>query len=157
MLLGPGILVVVVGSIIASFRWLWRRWRAHQIREEIFPFDEIPPNSDVARVILPGDEYGPLSDRLIPYSEGYFQQALAQWDKAWQEHLQSVAGLLENKAIALLCLGQKQEALSTLTQALRQWLPADVIDFALYDLLRTAPHPPDGVEEMIAMLKKGPS
>jgi tetratricopeptide (TPR) repeat protein len=86
-------------------------------------------------------------------SDLHFQNALAQWDKAWRDRLQSPAGLLENKAIALLCLGRKEEALQTLREALAQRLPGDVIEWANYELLRAAPHPPEGIEEMIAVLK----
>jgi tetratricopeptide (TPR) repeat protein len=90
----------------------------------------------------------------LPESEQHFRQALAQWEQAWRDKYQSVAGLLKNKAIALLCLGQKEEALRTLAEAIRQRLPGDVIDFANYELLRTAPQPPEGIEEMIALLKE---
>ncbi|GAB4535390.1 MAG: hypothetical protein Fur0018_25680 [Anaerolineales bacterium] len=85
-------------------------------------------------------------------SNTHFQNALAQWDKAWRDRLQSPASLLENKAIALLCRGRKEEALQTLREALAQRLPGDVIDFTDYELLRAAPHPPEGLEEMLALL-----
>jgi tetratricopeptide (TPR) repeat protein len=89
----------------------------------------------------------------LPESEQHFRQALAQWEQAWRDKYQSLASLLENKAIALLCLGQKEEAFQTLAEAIRQRLPGDVIDFDNYELLRTAPQPPEGIEEMIALLK----
>jgi len=63
------------------------------------------------------------------------------------------AGLLAGKAIALLCLGQKDKALAALKEALAQRLPGDVIEFTRYELLRAAPQPPEGIEEMIALLR----
>jgi tetratricopeptide (TPR) repeat protein len=89
----------------------------------------------------------------LPESEQHFRQALAQWEQAWRDQYQSTFELLSGKAIALLCLGQKEEALQTLAEAIRQRLPGDVIDFDDYELLRTAPQPPEGIEEMIALLK----
>lgn len=78
---------------------------------------------------------------------------LAQWERAWQDRYQSPAGLLANKAIALLCLGRKEEALQTLKEALARRRPGDTIELDDYELLRTAPEPPAGIEEMIALLK----
>ncbi|MDI6768385.1 MAG: tetratricopeptide repeat protein [Anaerolineales bacterium] len=86
-------------------------------------------------------------------SDDHFRRALAQWDAAWREKLQTPAGLLENKAEALLCLGRKEEALQTLQEAIAQMLPGDTIEFDEYELLRTAPDPPEGIDEIIALLK----
>ena len=84
----------------------------------------------------------------------HFERALAVWDSAWIRRLQTPAGLLENKALALLGLGHSQEAIATLQQALDQRLPGDTIEFYIYDLLATAPEPPDGLEEMVALLRQ---
>jgi len=62
--------------------------------------------------------------------------------------------LLENKAKALLCLGKKDEALQTLAQSIAQMQPGDTIELDDWELLRTAPAPPAGVQEAIAMLQE---
>jgi len=54
----------------------------------------------------------------------------------------------------LLCLDQKDEALQVLKDAIAQMTPGDTIEFESYTLLQTAPAPPDGIEEMIALLKQ---
>ncbi len=90
----------------------------------------------------------------LPESDKHLQDALAQWDAAWRARWQSPAGLLENKAIALLCLGNKDQALQVLKEAIAQMTPGGEIEFDYYTLLQTAPVPPEGVEEMIAMLKE---
>ncbi len=89
-----------------------------------------------------------------PESEGHFRDALAQWEQAWHDRYQNKFDLLSGKAIALLCLGQKEDALQTLAEAIRHMLPGDVIDFDDYELLQSAPQPPEGIEEMIALLKE---
>jgi tetratricopeptide (TPR) repeat protein len=97
----------------------------------------------------------------INYSQGevseakeHFQAALELWETAWQRRLQSPAGLLENKALALLGLGDKDEAIATLKEGLSQMLPGDVIDFEYYDLLAQAPQPPEGLKEIRRLLEK---
>jgi len=81
-----------------------------------------------------------------------FESALALWDTAWQRRLQSEAGLLENKALALLGLGQTGDALSELQEALVRRLPGDKIELVRYDLLASAPEPPPGLAEMSRLL-----
>jgi hypothetical protein len=66
-------------------------------------------------------------------SAGYFQQALERWDAAWNARWQTQAGLLENKAVALLCTGQRAAALATLREALDQRLPSDTIELERYE------------------------
>jgi len=87
-------------------------------------------------------------------SAEHFQHALEHWEAAWRARWQTPAGLLENKAKALLCLGRKEEALQTLAQSIAQMQPGDTIELDDWELLRTAPAPPEGVEEAIAMLKE---
>ncbi len=84
----------------------------------------------------------------------HFRRALAIWDTAWQRKLQTPAGLLENKARALLGLGRSDEALATLQDALAQRLPGDTINFYIYDLLAEVPDPPAGLDKMIALLRE---
>ncbi len=90
----------------------------------------------------------------LPESDEHFQRALTQWEAAWCARWQSPAGLLKNKAIALLCLGRKDEALQILEEAIAQMTPGETIEFEFYDLLQSAPQPPEGIAEMIARLKE---
>ena len=60
---------------------------------------------------------------------------------------------LKTKPLPCSAWGEKEEALRTLSQAIEQMLRGDTIDFNDYELLRIAPRPPQGIEEMIAMLK----
>jgi hypothetical protein len=83
----------------------------------------------------------------------YFRAALDLWPRAWETHVQSPALLLENKALALLGLGRSQEALTALQDALNQRLPGDQIEFFRYDMLRESANPPDGLDEMIALVQ----
>ena len=87
-------------------------------------------------------------------SPNYFRQALTVWDKAWQVRLQSEAGLLENKAIALLCLEQPDEALATLREAIAKRQPGDVLELEQYELLAESPTPPDGLPAMMALVRE---
>ncbi len=68
--------------------------------------------------------------------------------------LQSIAGLLENKAIALLCVGEKEEAIKTLQEALKNRLPGDDFDLTSYNLLSDSSSPPNGIKEMIDLLSR---
>ena len=90
----------------------------------------------------------------LPESDEHFQRALEHWEAAWRARWQTPAGLLENKAQALLCLGRKEEALQTLAQAIAQMQPGEPIELDDWELLRTAPEPPAGVQEAIAMLQE---
>jgi tetratricopeptide (TPR) repeat protein len=89
----------------------------------------------------------------ISKAKEHFQAALDLWETAWQRRLQSPAGMLENKALALMGLGDKDKAIATLKEALSQMLPGDVIDFEYYDLLAQAPQPLEGLEEMRRQLE----
>ena len=71
-----------------------------------------------------------------------FESAIALWDTAWQRRLQTEAGLLENKALALLGLGKPEDALSALDKALTRRVPGDNLEWVRYDLLATAPFSP---------------
>ena len=84
----------------------------------------------------------------------HFRGAIEQWDKAWRMRKQTPWDLLADKAKALVCLGNKNKAVQTLQAAIAQMLPGDVIAFDDYELLQTAPVPPDGIEEMVALLKE---
>ena len=87
-------------------------------------------------------------------STEHFQRALEHWEAAWRAKWQTSAELLENKAKALLCLGKKDKALQTLAQAIAQRQPGEPIGLDDWELLRSAPAPPAGVEEAIRMLKE---
>ena len=49
----------------------------------------------------------------------------------------------------------KDEAIKTLSEAIAEMLPGDTIEFETYGLLTKAPLPPEGIEQMIEILKKG--
>jgi len=60
-----------------------------------------------------------------------------------------------DQAIALLCLERKNEALQVLKQALAQLKPVRILEHTLRcSLLKTAPVPPNGIDEIIALLKE---
>jgi len=129
------------------------------IRQRVF--DKASDELNAGMRLEPSNLFGPLVTlgivrryQGLEESEGHFQRALAQWETAWRAKWQTPAGLLEYKAIALLCLGNKDEALQTLRQAITEMLPEDVIDFDYFELLQTAPVPPDGLEEVVAVLKE---
>jgi tetratricopeptide (TPR) repeat protein len=69
-LFGSGIVLVVLGGIYKLIVWILKRWRARKIRStEFFPFKIIPPNSNLAKEILGGDDNDLLADRNIPYQQ----------------------------------------------------------------------------------------
>ena len=84
----------------------------------------------------------------------WFEKCLETWEYTWTIKLQTPFALLTNKAIALLCLGHKQQALQTLAEAVEAIYPGDIIRYYLYEILQSAPNPPEGIEEMIAILKE---
>ncbi len=89
-----------------------------------------------------------------PESEAFFRCALEVFEAAWHARYDTLTGLLQNKALALIGLGRRAEALSTLREMLAQRVPGDMIEFFRYELLRTAPRPPDGIDEMVALLRQ---
>lgn len=87
-----------------------------------------------------------------PNSETYFRRALESFEAARRARYDTLAGLLENKALALIGLGHREEALRTLREMLARRVPGDDVGLFRYELLRTAPKPPYGVDEMITLL-----
>lgn len=87
-----------------------------------------------------------------PGSEVYFRQALASFEAAWKARYDTPAGFLEKKALALIGLGRREEALRTLREMLAQREPGDEIAFYCWELLRTARNPPEGIDEAILLL-----
>ena len=83
----------------------------------------------------------------------HFEAALDLWGTAWQWRLQTPAALLENKSIALLGLRRKDEAISTMQDALSQRLPTDTIRLTRYNLWATAHNLPAGLDEIRQLLK----
>ena len=90
----------------------------------------------------------------LPESNEFFDHALEQWESAQKAGWNSKAKLLEFKAIAMLCQGRKVDAIELLAQAIAEMGKADDIEFDLYNLLSNAPIPPEGIEEMITLLKE---
>jgi tetratricopeptide (TPR) repeat protein len=89
-----------------------------------------------------------------PGSEVHFCQALESFEAAWKARYDTPAGLLEKKALALFGLGQREEALQTLHEMLARREPGDEIELYRWELLRTAPNPPEDVDEAILLLHK---
>ncbi|MBN1813057.1 MAG: tetratricopeptide repeat protein [Anaerolineae bacterium] len=87
-------------------------------------------------------------------AEKRFTAALDVWEAAWEDGLQTEAGVLENKAFALLGLGRHEEAVVALREALASFGPNDMIDRTWYDLLAQAPEAPVGLPEMRAVLEE---
>ncbi|MCO5200059.1 MAG: tetratricopeptide repeat protein, partial [Anaerolineae bacterium] len=87
-------------------------------------------------------------------SRTYCEQALEIWDTVQQKGIQSRSGLFENRALALLLLERKDEAMAALVDALDSRGPADVLTTTDYELLQSAPQPPDGIDDMLAMARK---
>ncbi len=85
-----------------------------------------------------------------------FEQALYLWDTAWTRRLQTPATLLVDKAIALLGLGQIQEALDAVQEGLRRLMPGDRLEEYInhLELLSAAPEPPEGLDKMLVLLQK---
>jgi Flp pilus assembly protein TadD len=92
-----------------------------------------------------------IHDRLSTGSER-FRKAKENFH-TWQYYLPK-AEALECKAIALLCLGHRDEAIQTMHEAVKELMPGDDIDLFLCELLKESPHPPEGIEEIISILKE---
>lgn len=88
--------------------------------------------------------------RLRDEARSHFDSALAIWDIAWERGLQSPASLLENKALALVGLGRKAEAVAALQDGLGQLRPDDTLGLERYDAL--ASDPPDGLSELRGLI-----
>jgi tetratricopeptide (TPR) repeat protein len=87
-----------------------------------------------------------------PESAAYFRRALESFEGAWKARYDTPAGLLEKKALALIGLGRHEEAAKALREMLSQRAPGDTVEVFRYELLRTAPNPPAGIDEMMALL-----
>ena len=84
----------------------------------------------------------------------YFKRALDLWEHARKKRIQSPAALLENKALALICLGQYEGAISTLYDAIEKMIPGDQFEFYRYELLIESPNPPEGIVEMLDIFRR---
>ena len=126
--------------------------RFEEARTYLDKFFELYPEGIVESHIMLGVlEY---RDGNIVVARQQFEQGLVLWQKEWAKQGQSKAGLLDEKAIALLCLGKRKEALSTLQDAIDVMIPGDVFSYPLYEMLAEAPEPPDGLDDMVALLKQ---
>jgi tetratricopeptide (TPR) repeat protein len=83
-----------------------------------------------------------------------FEAARTVWEAAKHKRVQSLAGLLENRALLLLGLGREEEAILSLKEALAHRRPSDSIEFTHYKLLAQAPNPPPGLTPMIHLLEE---
>jgi tetratricopeptide (TPR) repeat protein len=82
-----------------------------------------------------------------------FQRALDLWDSARAAGRESQTGLMTNRALALLGLGQPEAALAALREALAAREPDDTVSPRRFELLKSAPRPPEGVDALIALLQ----
>ena len=121
---------------------------AHHYRRRLELRDEDALNAHVDLGIIARHEGNRAEAR------DHFEAALEVWHVAWARKIQSRAGLLENKALALLGRGRTEAACETIKQALDARLPGDDIDFVRYDLLAAAPEPPEGLEEVRRLLEE---
>jgi hypothetical protein len=70
ILFGSGVVLAVLGGLFTFARWLLKEYRLRRIRtNDNFPFKIIPPNRNVAKEILGGEDDDPLADRNIPYQQ----------------------------------------------------------------------------------------
>ena len=137
------------------------RYNMATIYIQLHRFDDARRELNERMKLKPDNTFAPLISlgiiarhQGLPESGELFQQALAQWETAWREKLQTPAGLLESKAKALLCTDNKADAVRVLAESIAQMSLGDKIEFDDYTLLKTAPVPPDGIDEMITMLKE---
>jgi tetratricopeptide (TPR) repeat protein len=85
----------------------------------------------------------------------HFEMALNADEVAeGKKGLYSKYDILEYKALAWLGLGQVEEAVMTLKEALDQRTPSYTSKFTLYDLLSQAPNPPQGLAEIRQLLEE---
>jgi tetratricopeptide (TPR) repeat protein len=69
-LFGSGVILAILGGLYRFIIWLIKENRLRRIRtNDNFPFKIIPPNSNVAKIILGGADDDPLADRNIPYQQ----------------------------------------------------------------------------------------
>jgi tetratricopeptide (TPR) repeat protein len=69
-LFGSGAVLAILGGFFSFIRWIIKESRLRKTRsDESFPFKIIPPNSNVAKEILEGNDNDPLADRNILYQQ----------------------------------------------------------------------------------------
>ncbi len=87
-------------------------------------------------------------------ARSHFKQAIDIWKTAWRSRLETPFDLLVCKALALLGMGDPQEAIVVLDQALKQRPPNYTLELPICDLLLAAPQPLDGLSDMEALLRE---
>ena len=86
-------------------------------------------------------------------SEAHCLEALGNWETAVAAGWQTQAALLSDKAMALLFLQRKDEAVDTLREALASSRLGADWDTEELEQLKNAPEPPEGLDEMIALIR----
>jgi tetratricopeptide (TPR) repeat protein len=112
--------------------------------------------------LAPENTFGPLVSLGVlqryqgqPESDTTFRKALEGWQTAWRLRWQTCASMLQDRATALLCLGRQTEAMEAAAEARACWLRGDQLDDDSWELLRTAPVPPSGLQEVLDILTGG--
>ena len=67
IVLGSGIFLAVVGILMAIHYLDSDSYKVSKCWRDTFPFEVIKPNSNVAKIVLRGEDGDPLADRNIPY------------------------------------------------------------------------------------------
>lgn len=134
-----------VGDLYLQLGRLQEAQRAFEERVRLRPRDAFSASVALAVIAC----HGGKADAQNAHSG----RALDLWDVAWRGQLQSDAGLLEGKALALLMLGRSDQAIAVLREALACRLPGHTTDLWMYELLATGKQPPDGVDRAMAILR----
>jgi tetratricopeptide (TPR) repeat protein len=94
----------------------------------------------------------------LPDSEEYFNQALAKWEAEEKQNLGDLSYSLALKAIALLCLGNKDEAIKIFTKSLAMPRPPRIPreQFRSFKYLQTAVSPPEGIDRIMELIEMWP-
>jgi tetratricopeptide (TPR) repeat protein len=106
-----------------------------------------PENSFAAYVLL-----GMIAVRQGRTSREHFEAALAGWQAACDHGWQGQAELLYYKSVALVCLGRDQAARDALAAAIDASALGEPFDVLELSILRDAPAPPAGLDELAALL-----
>lgn len=84
----------------------------------------------------------------------YFERALTVWNSTLENYPESAASLYECRAVALLCLGQEEEALNSLQTSIPHRQKNYTFDVTDFELLAEAPNSPDGLSRLRSLYEE---
>jgi tetratricopeptide (TPR) repeat protein len=84
----------------------------------------------------------------------FFEKALTVWSSTLEYYPELTAFLYETRAIALLCLGQEEEALNNLQASLPHRQKNHTFDVTDFELLAEAPNPPRGLSRLRSLYQE---